>query len=136
MTVSPTLSRPDASFHGSALSCLIPRDTRARARSTLRTLASTTSPTLTASDGWLIFFHDRSCRWMSPSTPPRSTNAPKSVMVLTVPLTVWPSSRLWRMFSWETANLVMSSLLPTHHWADKSASITRHSILNFRYSDN
>ena len=37
----------------------------------------TSWPTSTTSDGWSMCFHDSSETWTRPSTPPRSTNAPK-----------------------------------------------------------
>jgi hypothetical protein len=59
----------------------------------LRTLTSIFSSILTASRGWLTRPQDMSVMWSRPSMPPRSTNAPKSAMFLTVPLTSLASSR-------------------------------------------
>ncbi len=39
----------------------------------------------TSSDGCEIRPHDMSVMWSNPSTPPRSMNAPKSVMFFTTP---------------------------------------------------
>src|ERR1700743_1540826 len=40
--------------------------------------------------GWLMRPQDMSVMWRRPSTPPRSTNGPKSAMFLRWPLRVWP----------------------------------------------
>ena len=46
----------------------------------------------TNSEGWLTRPHDMSVMWSRPSTPPKSMKAPKSVMFLTTPSRIWPSS--------------------------------------------
>ena len=51
----------------------------------------TESPTLYTFLGFSVLPHDISEIWRSPSTPPRSINAPKSVTFLTVPSIVSPS---------------------------------------------
>jgi hypothetical protein len=54
----------------------------------LRTLTSIFWSIWTISDGWLTRPQDMSVMCSRPSMPPRSTNAPKSAMFLTVPLTM------------------------------------------------
>ena len=54
--------------------------------STSSTSTVTSSPTLTTSDGWSMCFQDSSETCTRPSTPPRSTNAPKLTMEETTPL--------------------------------------------------
>jgi hypothetical protein len=63
-------------------------------RSMLSTLTSIFWSILTSSLGWLTRPHDMSVMCSRPSMPPRSTNAPKSAMFLTVPLTMSPSLRV------------------------------------------
>ena len=50
-TESPTLYLPSTRDHGSGLTCFMPREMRCLSLSTLRTLTSTSSPTLTKSAG-------------------------------------------------------------------------------------
>ena len=52
------------------------------------------SPIVRISDGWFTRRHAMSVTCNRPSTPPRSTNAPYSVMFFTTPSTSWPSARL------------------------------------------
>jgi hypothetical protein len=54
------------------------------------TSTSISWPTLSISLGWLRRLQLMSVMWSRPSRPSRSMNAPKSVMFLTVPLTVRP----------------------------------------------
>src|SRR5271168_1243409 len=63
---------------------------------TPRTTASTVSPVLSTSLGFLTFLaHDISDKWINPSTPgSSSTNAPKSVTRVTTPCTRSPAFKL------------------------------------------
>ena len=72
---------------------------RSRSRSTSSTLTSTSSPTSTTSLGWSTCCQLSSEMWIRPSIPSRSTKAPKSTRLETVPLTIMPSSREVRMRS-------------------------------------
>ena len=56
---------------------------RSRSGSNDRTLTSTLSPTDRTSLGWRMRPQEMSVMWSSPSIPPRSMKAPKSVMFLT-----------------------------------------------------
>src|SRR5215208_1715204 len=60
-------------------SCVAFRDseTRSRSMSTSSTSTVTSSPTVTTSLGWSMCFQDSSETCTRPSTPPRSTKAPK-----------------------------------------------------------
>ena len=58
---------------------------RSRSQSMSRTLISSSMPIWTISLGCEIRPHDMSVMCSRPSTPPRSMNAPKSVMFLTTP---------------------------------------------------
>ena len=60
------------------------------------TSTSTSWPTSTTSDGWSMCFQDSSETCTRPSTPPRSTNAPKFTMLDTTPLRTWPLASLLR----------------------------------------
>src|SRR5215207_6011546 len=95
----PTLTRSTISCQGSFLVCLRPSEMRSRSRSTSRTLTSTSSPTSTTSLGWSTCCQESSEMWIRPSIPSRSTKAPKSTRLETVPLTITPSSREVRMRS-------------------------------------
>ena len=79
--------------HGSSWVFFSERLTRSRWRSTSRTSTSTSSPTSTTSEGWSMCFHDSSETWTSPSTPPRSTNAPKLTIDDTTPARTSPGLR-------------------------------------------
>ena len=70
------VSRRAIATHGSSPSCFRPSETRFRSRSNLSTRTSSSSPTLTTSDGWRTRFHAMSVMCSRPSIPPRSTNAP------------------------------------------------------------
>ena len=63
--------------------CLRPSEMRSRSLSTLSTLTSISSSIFRISDGWFTRPQDMSVMCSSPSIPPRSTNAPKSVMFFT-----------------------------------------------------
>ena len=78
--------------HGLSVFCLRPSETRSFSRSMSSTSTSTSWPTLSISLGWLSRLQLMSVMWSRPSRPSRSMNAPKSVMFLTVPLTVLPFS--------------------------------------------
>ncbi len=62
---------------------------RSRVQSMSSTLTSSSWPICTISDGCEMRPHDMSVMWSRPSTPPRSMNAPKSVMFLTTPFRTW-----------------------------------------------
>src|SRR6266540_1893508 len=74
---SPVWCLRSNSRQGSSWVALSDNDTRSRSRSTSSTSTSTSWPTATTSLGWSTCFHDSSDTWTSPSTPPRSPNAPK-----------------------------------------------------------
>src|SRR3712207_3246393 len=71
--------------HGSSCVALSDRETRSRSMSTSSTSTVTSWPTSTTSDGWSMCFQDSSETWTRPSTPPRSTNAPKLTIEDTTP---------------------------------------------------
>ena len=54
----------------------------------------TSWPTSTTSDGWSMCFQDSSETCTRPSTPPRSTNAPKLTIEETTPVRTWPLGQL------------------------------------------
>ncbi len=58
---------------------------------------STSSPTFTTSLGWPMRTWDISETGIMPSTPPRSTKAPKSRTPVTLPLTILPSDSVLRV---------------------------------------
>ncbi len=60
----------------------------------LMTCTLIVSPIDRISDGWFTRRQAMSVTCSRPSTPPRSTKAPYSVMFLTTPSTAWPSVRL------------------------------------------
>ncbi len=70
-----------------------PRATLPSSRFTLRMTTSIRSSMASISLGWLMRPQLMSVMWSSPSMPPRSTNAPKSTMFLTLPGRIWPGSR-------------------------------------------
>src|SRR5579885_2377722 len=80
--------------HGSASSCFMPSEIRCVSGLKRITWTLTFWPICSASDGWLMRRQAMSVTWSRPSTPPRSTKAPYSVMFLTTPLRIWPSLRL------------------------------------------
>src|SRR5450756_2419377 len=81
---------------GSSWVALSDSETRSRSRSTSSTSTSTSWPTSTTSLGWSMCFQDSSETCTSPSTPPRSTNAPKLTMEDTTPCRTWPFCRVVR----------------------------------------
>ena len=76
--------------------------------STSSTSTVTSWPTSTTSPGWSMCFQDSSDTCTRPSTPPRSTNAPKLTMEETTPLRIWPFCSVLRKF-WRTSDWVCSS---------------------------
>jgi hypothetical protein len=66
---------------------------RSRSKSTSSTCTVTSSPTCTTVPGWSTCFHDSSDTWMSPSMPPRSTNAPNDTTLDTTPWRTSPGFR-------------------------------------------
>src|SRR6266568_4056153 len=83
-------------------------ETRSRSMSTSSTSTVTSWPTSTTSPGWSMCFQDSSDTCTSPSTPPRSTKAPKLTMEETTPLRIWPFCSVFRKF-WRTSDCVCSS---------------------------
>ncbi len=69
----------------------MPREMRRVSGLIFRILTSTESPGLTKSDGFATRCQAISVTCSSPSPPPRSTNAPKSVTLRTVPRRIAPS---------------------------------------------
>ena len=63
--------------HGSSCVDFSDSETRSRSMSTSSTSTVTSWPTSTTSHGWSMCFQDSSETCTRPSTPPRSTNAPK-----------------------------------------------------------
>ena len=76
---------------GSACSCFMPRLMRWVSLLILITWTFTVSPIPRISLGWLTRRQAMSVTCRRPSTPPRSTKAPYSVMFLTTPSTTSPS---------------------------------------------
>ena len=76
--------------------------------STSRTSTVTSWPTSTTSDGWSMCFQDSSETCTRPSTPPRSTNAPKLTIEETTPVRTWPLAS-WLRNSLRTSDWVCSS---------------------------
>src|SRR3954465_5798839 len=72
--------------HGSSCVALSHKETRSRSMSASRTSTVTSWPTSTTSDGWSMCFQDSSDTCTRPSTPPRSTNAPKLTIEETPPV--------------------------------------------------
>src|SRR5699024_12155678 len=94
--------------HGSSCVAFSDSETRSRSRSTSSTSTVTSSPTDTTSLGWSMCFQDNSETCTRPSTPPRSTNAPKLTMEDTVPLRTCPLASLFKN-SLRTSDWVCSS---------------------------
>src|SRR4051795_10978503 len=76
--------------HGSSWVALSDSETRSRSRSMSSTSTVTSWPTSTTSDGWSMCFQDSSETCTRPSTPPRSTKAPKLTTEETTPVRTWP----------------------------------------------
>ena len=96
-TIDPTGKSSTSFVHGSSVVCLSPKLMRSRCKSTSSTITSTSSPTLTTSEGWLTWFQESSEMCTKPSMPPKSTNAPKSTMLETVPFRRMPRLSLPRI---------------------------------------
>src|SRR6476620_4545439 len=94
--VSPTWWREKKSSQMSVASCFRPSDSRWFSASMLSTIASTTSPFFSTSDGCLIrLLHDMSAMWIRPSiSSSTSTNAPNSVRLRTLPWIFEPTGYL------------------------------------------
>src|SRR5690348_14368907 len=93
---------------GSSCVAFSDRETRSRSMSTSSTSTVTSSPTATTSLGWSMCFQDSSETCTRPSTPPRSTNAPKFTIEETTPVRTWPLASLLRN-SLRTSDWVCSS---------------------------
>ena len=91
--IAPACDVRSNSFQGSSWVALRESETRSRSRSTSSTSTSTSWPTVTTSWGWSTCFQLSSLTCTRPSTPPRSTNAPKFTIELTVPLRRSPFCR-------------------------------------------
>ena len=83
---------------GSSCVALSDSETRSRSMSTSSTSTVTSWPTSTTSLGWSMCFQDSSDTCTRPSTPPRSTNAPKLTIDDTTPLRIWPFCSWVRKF--------------------------------------
>src|SRR5690625_6173292 len=64
--------------------------------STSSTSTVTSLPTSTTALGWSMCFQESSETCTRPSTPPRSTNAPKLTIEETTPGRTWPLARVCR----------------------------------------
>ena len=95
--------------HGSSCVALSDRETRSRSMSTSSTSTVTSWPTSTTSDGWSMCFQDSSETCTRPSTPPRSTNAPKLTIEETTPVRTWP---FWSLLRNVAAHLGLGLLEP------------------------
>ena len=103
------------------------------------------APTSTTSDGWSMCFHDSSETWTRPSTPPRSTNAPKLTIEDTTPERTWPfwsflrnvvrtsdcvcSSQARRdrttLLRFLSSSMILASIsLPTYGWRSRTRRIS------------
>ena len=94
--------------HGSSWVAFSDSETRSRSMSTSSTSTVTSWPTSTTSDGWSMCFQDSSETCTRPSTPPRSTKAPKLTIEETTPLRIWPFCSWVRKFC-RTSDWVCSS---------------------------
>ncbi len=94
--------------HGSSWVDFSDSETRSRSMSTSSTSTVTSWPTSTTSPGWSMCFQDSSDTCTRPSTPPRSTNAPKLTIEETTPLRIWPLDKVLRKV-WRTSDWVCSS---------------------------
>ena len=94
--------------HGSSWVDFSDSETRSRSMSTSSTSTVTSWPTSTTSPGWSMCFQDSSDTCTRPSTPPRSTNAPKLTIEDTTPLRIWPLDKVLRKV-WRTSDWVCSS---------------------------
>src|SRR3954465_13155875 len=113
--------------------------------STSRTSAVPSWATSTTSPGWSMCFQDSSDTCTRPSTPPRSTNAPKLTIEDTTPLRIWPFCswvrKPWRTSDWvcssharresttllrflSSSMIFASSSLPTYGWRERARRIS------------
>ncbi len=101
-TVSPTWYLASMRVHGFSSTCFRLRPIFLFSRSTVTTRTSISWPTRSTCDGCWTCPQDSSDRWISPSAPPRSTNAPKSVNDETRPWRTSPAcnSASRRSFCW------------------------------------
>ncbi|MBA7652148.1 hypothetical protein ES703_59977 [subsurface metagenome] len=91
LTRSPIFCRLKKSSQISPSSCFMPSDNFCFSTSMFKMMASTSSLAFSFSEGCFIFFQEILEIWMRPSTPfSTSMNAPKSVMLVIVPLTRAP----------------------------------------------
>ena len=88
-TIEPTTYLSAARVQGLGVTSLSEREILLFSLSTSRTTTSTVSPSERTSLGFEILPQLISEIWIS---PPRSTNAPKSVILDTVPVTFFPAS--------------------------------------------
>ncbi len=79
----------------------------------------------TISLGWLMRPQLMSVMWSRPSMPPRSTNAPKSTMFLTLPWRVWPTSSFSNMRDFITSRCCSMSWRRLTTMLRRSSSILR-----------
>ncbi len=91
VTVAPTLKLLDATTHGSLFTSFKEREIFSLSLSALKTVTSTSCPTVKISDAFLTLDQASSEMCTKPSTPPKSMNAPKSTRRDTLPLTLLPS---------------------------------------------
>jgi len=96
------------SFQGSSVVCFKPSDTLFLSLSKSSTITLISSPTATISEGCDIFFQLMSAIWSRPSIPPKSTKAPKFVILLTFPFRISLISSSFHIFS---RDISLSSLI-------------------------
>ena len=101
--------------HGSSWVDFSDRETRSRSMSTSSTSTVTSWPTSTTSPGWSMCFQDSSDTCTRPSTPPRSTNAPKLTMEDTTPLRIWPLQRVQEVLADLGLGLLQPRPAGQHH---------------------
>src|SRR5581483_3474312 len=90
LTFAPGLYFFSTHAHGSDLVCLRLKEIFPSS-SIFKTLTLTSSSTETTSPACFTLPHDSSLMGMNPSTPPKSTKAPWSIIFTTLPDTVFPS---------------------------------------------
>ena len=95
----PMTKRSTALSHSSGWARLSESEILRASRSTRRTYALTSSPTLKRSFAFLPRSQVSSVRWARPSAPPRSTKTPKSVMEEIRPSRISPSWSSWMIRS-------------------------------------
>ena len=92
MNEAPGAKRSASVAQGSTSSSFIDSEMRLPSPASFVTLTVTSWPTVRTSFGCATRRREISVTWTSPSTPPRSTNAPKSVSDRTRPVMTAPSS--------------------------------------------